>query len=177
MTGGSRRSATSGLLSQEAQIEQHKQNLERLLKNLDSLRKQREDRARDLELYDETLEKLNARISELRIEITLNEDKSKQSVEIIETLTKEISMQAGEYEIVKERIKELGEKLSSIDELEAIVKSRGEEYDSLVSMQKTESGERKSERDQLSEEVMNLRIKITQTKSDLDSFDSEMFRH
>ncbi|MBO7151931.1 MAG: hypothetical protein J6V77_03740, partial [Clostridia bacterium] len=177
VTGGSRRSATSGLLSQEAQIEQHKQNLERLLKNLDSLRKQREDRARDIELYDESLESLNSRISELRIEITLNEDKSKQSVEIIETLTKEISMQAGEYEIVKERIKELGEKLSSIDELEAIVKSRGDEYNSLVSLQKTESGERKSERDQLSEEVMDLRIKMTQAKSELDAFDGEMFRH
>jgi chromosome segregation protein len=177
VTGGSRRSATSGLLSQEAQIEQHKQNLERLLKNLDSLRKQREDRARDLELYDENLEKLNGRISELRIEISLNEDKSKQSATIVETLTLEISQQAGEYELVKERIKDLGEKLSSIDELEALVESRGKEYDSLVSLQKTESGERKTERDQLSEEVMNLRVQIAQTKSELDGFDAEMFRH
>ncbi|MBO5777501.1 MAG: chromosome segregation protein SMC [Clostridia bacterium] len=177
VTGGSRRSATSGLLSQEAQIEQHKQNLDRLLRNLDSLRKQREDRARDIELYEETLEKLNARISELRIEITLNEDKSKQSVDIIEALSKEISQQAGEYELVKARVNELTEKLSSIDELEELVKSREAEYDTLVALQKTESGEKKSERDQLSEEVMNLRVKIAQTKSDLDAFDSEMFRH
>ncbi|MBO7151872.1 MAG: hypothetical protein J6V77_03445, partial [Clostridia bacterium] len=177
VTGGSRRSATSGLLSQEAQIEQHKQNLDRLLRNLDSLRKQREDRARDIELYEETLEKLNARISELRIEITLNEDKSKQSVDIIEALSREISQQAGEYELVKARVNELTEKLSSIDELEELVKSREAEYDTLVALQKTESGEKKSERDQLSEEVMNLRVKIAQTKSDLDAFDSEMFRH
>ena len=177
VTGGSRRSATSGLLSQEAQIEQFKTNLERLNKNIDSLREQREERKRDLELYDEKLEKLNARIAELRIEITLNEDKSKQSVAIIESLTKEISQQAGEYEIVKERVKEITDKLSSIDELEAIVKERGEEYDNLVSLQKTESGERKSERDQLSEEVMDLRVKIAQIKSELDGFDAEMFRH
>ncbi|MBO7151733.1 MAG: hypothetical protein J6V77_02735, partial [Clostridia bacterium] len=75
------------------------------------------------------------------------------------------------------RVNELTEKLSSIDELEELVKSREAEYDTLVALQKTESGEKKSERDQLSEEVMNLRVKIAQTKSDLDAFDSEMFRH
>ena len=177
VTGGSRRSATSGLLSQEAQIEQHKQNLERLLKNLSSLREQREDRARDIELYDEKLEALNTRISELRIEITLNEDKSKKSVELIESLRQEISQNAGEYEIVKERVKDLTERLSSIDELETLVKSREQEYDSLVAMQKADKGERKSERDQLSQEVMDLRVKMAQIQSELDGYDAEMFRH
>ena len=177
VTGGSRRNAISGLLSQEAQIEQHKSNLERIRRNIQTLRDQREDRQREIELADEKIEALSSKISELRIEITLNEDKAKKSFEIVETLTAEISSGAGEYEIVKARIKDLTEKLSSIDELEALVKTRGDEYNTLVALQKTESGERKSERDQLSEEVMNLRIKMTQTKSELDGYDADIFRH
>ena len=177
VTGGSRRHATSGLLSQEAQIEQCKSNLDRLNRNLNSLREQREDRKREIELCDERIESLTTKIGELRIEASLNEDKAKISFEIVETLTKEISADAAEYDIVKETVKSLTEKLSSIDELEAIVKSRGEEYNALVSLQKTESGERKSERDELSTEVMNLRVKMTEIKSELDGCDADIFRY
>lgn len=177
VTGGSRRHATSGLLSQEAQIEQCKANLDRLNRNLNSLREQREERKREVELCDEAIESLTSKISELRIEASLNEDKAKASFEIVEALTAEISRDAAEYEIVKETVKSLAEKLSSIDELEAIVKSRGEEYNTLVNLQKTESGERKSERETLSAEVMNLRVRMTEIKSELDGFDGEIFRH
>jgi chromosome segregation protein len=177
VTGGSRRHATSGLLSQEAQIEQCKANLDRLNRNLNSLREQREERKREVELCDEAIESLTSKISELRIEASLNEDKAKASFEIVEALTAEISRDAAEYEIVKETVKSLAEKLSSIDELEAIVKSRGEEYNTLVNLQKTESGERKSERETLSTEVMNLRVRMTEIKSELDGFDGEIFRH
>ena len=176
VTGGSRRNATSGLLSQEAQIEQFKANLDRLNRNVNSLREQREERKREIELCDEAIESLTARISELRIESSLNEDKAKISFEIVETLTKEISADAAEYEIVKEQVKDLTEKLSSIDELEALVKTRGEEYNTLVNLQKTESGERKSERDELSAEVMNLRVRMTEIKSQLDGYDGDIFR-
>ncbi len=177
VTGGSRRTSTSGLLSQEAQIDQFKNNLDRLARNIKSLRDQRDDRLREIELCEEKVTELNARINDLRIELTLNEDKSKNALELVETLTKEISAGAGEYEIAKERVKDLSDRLSSIDELEALVQSRGEEYHALVSLQKTESGERKSERDSLSEEVMNLRIKMTETNNVLTSVDADIFRH
>ncbi len=177
VTGGSRRTSTSGLLSQEAQIEQFKANLERLNRNINSLRQQREERQIEVKVCEDQVEVLNTRINELRIEVSLNEEKAKKSFELVETLTKDISSNAGEYEIVKERVKDLTDKLSSIDELEALVKSRGEEYNTLVALQKTESGEKKSERDALSEEVMALRIKMTEAKSALDGVDADIFRH
>lgn len=78
----------------------------------------KEDREQELKDCEERIESLNKEIGELRIDNGLNEDKAKQAFEVTEALKAEIAEKAKEYEIVKARIKELDEKVSSIDELE-----------------------------------------------------------
>ncbi len=176
ITGGSRRSQNSGLLSQEKEIEAARANLERTKSNIANLHAQREEREREIEEFDGRLSELGNEISETRINCTLNEDKAKQSELIVQTLNEEISRDAAEYEAVSGSVKEIARKISSIDELENTVKNRQAEYGKLLETSKSKSTEQKSERETLSEEVMNLRLLLAGHKSKLDSVDADIFR-
>ena len=94
-----------------------------------------------------------------------------------EALKAEIAEKAKEYEIVKARIKELDEKVSSIDELEKIVNERKEEYTSLLESSKNTSSEQKSERETMMTQVTEMRVKLAGYKANLDSIDQELNRY
>lgn len=176
ITGGSRRSQNSGLLSQEKQIEQAKNNLERIRSNIARLKEEREDRQREIELAEEKIAELSQQMSAISIENSLNEDKFKQADSVIGILKSEIASDAEEYEKVRVEIKTLAEKIALIDKLESEVKGKQEEYGELLSASKSKNTEQKSERENLNTEVMDLRVKIAGHKSALDGFDSELFR-
>lgn len=176
ITGGSRRTQNSGLLTQEKQIEQAKANVERIRSNIARLNEQREERQAEIRQAEEKIARLAARISELSIENSLNEDKAKQSAAIVESLKLEIADDAAEYERVRAVVKELAEKISSIDVLESEVKEKQEQYGTLLEASKSRSTEQKGERETLSGEVMNLRLQIAGHKNALDGYDAELFR-
>lgn len=177
ITGGSRRSQTQGLLAQEKKIEQAQANLEKIKNNIALLNNQRAEREQELKDLTDRIEQLNQEISELRIENSLNEDKSKQAYEVTQSLQEEISKNAEEYEIVKARIKELEEKISSIDELEKVVAEKKEEYTSMLESSKNVSSEQKSEREVMAEQVTEIRVKLAGHKSILDACDQDLFRY
>lgn len=176
ITGGSRRSQTQGLLAQEKKIEQAQANLEKIKNNIALINNQRAEREQELKDLSDRIEQLNQEIGELRIENGLNEDKSKQAYEVTQSLQEEISKNAEEYEIVKARIKELEEKMSSIDELEKVVAEKKEEYTSLLENSKSTSTEQKSERETMAEQVTEIRVKLAGHKSILDACDQDLFR-
>ena len=176
ITGGSRRTQNSGLLSQEKQIEQAKQNLERIRNSIARLNAQREERTAEIAEADAKLAEISARISEVSIEVSLNEDKARQASEIVEKLREEIAADAVELEKVKVLIKTLEGRLGDIDELEKNVKQRQSEYGALLETSKSQSTEQKSERENLSAEVMNLRVKLAEQKNSLEGYDTELFR-
>ncbi len=176
ITGGSRRSQTQGLLAQEKKIEQAQATLDRIRKNISTFNTQRADRELELQTYDETIEALNKEISELRISTSLNEDKAKQAFEITENLKVEISRNAEEYEIAKATIKDIDEKIKSIDELERVVADRKEEYTTLLEASKNVNTAGKSEREEMSTKVMEMRVKLAGHKSALDGYEQDLFR-
>ena len=177
ITGGSRRSQTNGLLAQEKKIEQYKTSLEKIKDNISLLTTQKEDRERELADCENTIESLNKEIGELRIDSGLNEDKAKQAFDVTESLKAEIAKNAQEYEIVKARIRELEEKMSSIDELEKVVNERKEEYTSLLQSTKSASSEQKNEREIMMTQVTEMRVKLAGFKANLDSIDQDLNRY
>lgn len=176
ITGGSRRTQNSGLLSQEKQIEQAKANVERMRSRIASLGAQREERLAEIAAAEEELQAVSARISEVSIETTLNENKAKQAEETVAQLREEIAAEAAELEKVKAIIKALAEDLGDIDRLETDVRQRQEEYDAYIEASRSQSSEQKSERETLSEEVMSLRVRSAEQKNAIDGFDTELFR-
>ncbi len=177
ITGGSRRTQTQGLLAQEKKIEQAQANLEKIKNNIVMFNRRREESEQELQMCEERIETLNKEISELRIENSLNEDKAKQCFEATESLKIEISKNAEEYEIVKARIKELEEKISSIDQLEKVVSEKREEYNALLASSKSVSTDQKSEREQMAEQVTEIKVKLAGHKSILDGIDNDLFRY
>ena len=177
ITGGSRRSQTQGLLAQEKKIEQAQANLEKIKNNIALINNQRAEREQELKDLSDRIEELNKEIGDLRIENGLNEDKSKQAYEATQTLQGEIAKNSEEYEIVKAQIKELEQKISSIDELEKVVAEKKEEYTSMLESSKSTSSEQKSEREIMTEQVTEMRVKLAGHKSILDSCDQELFRY
>lgn len=176
ITGGSRRTQNSGLLSQEKQIEQAKANVERMRSRIAGLTAQREDYTAEIAAAEEKLAEISARISEVSIETTLNENKAKQAAETVEQLREEISADAAELERVQAILKALAADLGDIDKLETDVKQRQEEYGALIEASKTQSSEQKSERETLNEEVMNLRVRLAEQKNAIEGYDTELFR-
>lgn len=177
ITGGSRRSQTQGLLAQEKKIEQAQATLEKIKNNIALLNRQREEREQDIRDCEEKIEAYGKEISELRIENSLNIDKAKQALDVTVSLQAEISKNAEEYEIVKARIKELEEKISSIDDLEKVVNERKEEYNTMLASSKNTSTEQKSERELMAEQVTEMKVKLAGHKSVLDGCEQELFRY
>lgn len=176
ITGGSRRNQTQGLLAQEKKIEQAQANLEKIKKNIATLNSERAERESELHGCDARIEELNHEIGELRINTGLCEDKAKQAFEVTETLKTEIQHDAEEYEIVKATIKDLEDKISAIDSLEKEVNERRDEYNALLAASKDVSTEQKSEREEMSAQVMEMRVKLAGHKSALDACDQDLFR-
>lgn len=176
ITGGSRRTQNSGLLSQEKQIEQARNNLERIRSNIARLNAQREERTAEIAEAEEKLAGISARISEVSIETSLNEDKARQCADVVVALKEEIAADAQELEKVVAVIKALDGDLVHIDELEQDVKKQQEEYGVLLEASKSQSTEQKSERETLSTEVMNLRVRLAEQQNALDGFDTDLFR-
>ena len=175
ITGGSRRNQTRGLLAQEKNIENAQLNLDKIRHNIEKLGEQRSEREREIEEYATRIEEISGQLGELRIESGLNEDKSKQALDVSEALQLEIKNDTIEFEKVKAQIEELASKIGSIEKLEAEVASKREIYNDLLSL-KDKNSEQKSEREVMSAKVMEIKLKLAEQKSALDNCDAETFR-
>ncbi len=176
ITGGSRRNQTQGLLSQEKQIEQAKASLNKLKNQISMFNDNRAEREEEVRQCEKRIEELTAEISELRITCGLNEDKAKQAFEITEALKAEIQSGAEEYEIVRASVKDLTDKIESIDELEKQISEKREEYNALIASSKNRSSEQKNEHQEMSQVLMNIRLKRAGHQSALDACDADIFR-
>lgn len=175
ITGGSRRNQTRGLLAQEKNIENAQANLEKIKSNIAKLSAQRQARQGEIAECDGRIEEISKQLSEVRININLSEEKAKQAFETSETLTREIENDSVEYEKLKAQIADLQSKISSIDSLEQVVAAKKDEYTELLTM-KDKKNEQKSEREIVSAQVLETRIKLAEQKAALDACDSDLFR-
>ncbi|MBO4555020.1 MAG: chromosome segregation protein SMC [Clostridia bacterium] len=175
ITGGSRRNQTKGLLAQEKNIENAEATLEKIKDNISKLSAQRQARADEIVECEGRLEKVTKELSEVRVEINLNEEKSKQAFDSSESLQLEIKNDSIEYEKLRAQIDDLQSKIAQINKLEDLAKEKKEEYNALLQM-KDKNVEQKSEREIVADQVLKIRIRLAEQKAALDSCDSDLFR-
>ncbi len=174
ITGGSRRS-TNGLLSQDRKIEQLRESLERVKKNIATTTALITEKQAEVASCEQSIDSLNKEIAELRINVGVSEERAKQAFDVTEALQNEIRQDAEEYENVKAQIKELANKLASVDTLERLVTEKKGEYENLV-VAKSENSKQKSERETVSQQFTELRVKVMGIKTAMDSLSQELFR-
>ncbi len=176
ITGGSRKSHLSGLLSQEKEIELAEINLEKLRKNIDAIEKMRSSREREIQNCERQIAQMSSKISEFRIDAGLNEEKAKSTSEYVEKLKAEIDVEAGQIEEIAFNLKDIQSKLNLIDKHEELVSQKSTEYTQLLAETKAGSGESKNEKQLLNDEVMDLRLKVVQKRNDIDSLKADISR-
>ncbi len=175
ITGGSRRSQKSGLLSQEKQIEQLKANLNRIRKNIEILTSQREENQREIILADETIVALDKDLQTLRIDNARATEKFEQAREDLKEIQAEIEANVAEYDEVEAKVKELAEKIKAIDDYQNVVKEKQKEFDILKEM-RSKNAENKSESDELRSLVMDLNVRYASCESTINSIDMDLTR-
>ena len=175
ITGGSRKNQTLGLLSQEKKIEDLQASIERSIKGMNALTGRKEECEQEARIAEQRIGELNGEISQIGIEIGINEEKSNQSAAITERLQKEINDGSHEYEVLQITLKEIDAKLNSIDELEKITAEKKEEYTALLESSKNTNNRQEDESEQLSQRVMDLNIQKANMQSTIATLDSELF--
>lgn len=168
ITGGSKRNQSQSLLAQEQNIASAVAAVEKYKTNIATMRARLADKEDEIKDCDEKIATLGAKIGDLKVEISLNESKSKQTLDMIDILNAEISDAAEEYEKIRAIVADIDEKINSIDRLEKIAAERKDEFSSLYEESRTQGTQQRSERQQLQEQVMQSRIALASLNSEID---------
>ena len=168
ITGGSKRNQSQSLLAQEQSIASAFAAVEKCKSNIATMRSRLADKEDEIKECDARLEQISAEMSELKVDISLNESRSKQAFEETQRLNAEISESAEEYEKIRAIVADLDAKISSIDELERVAAERKDEYTSLYEESRSQGTQQRSERQELQEQVMQTRIMLASLNSEID---------
>lgn len=167
ITGGSKRNQTS-LLAKEQEIASLAANIEKQKKNIATMRSRLEDKDEEIKQCEESLQTLSAKLSELKIEIGLNESRLEQATANARHLTDEIAETEREYESAKATVDGLDEKINSIDRLEKLASEKKAEYTNLYEQTLSQGTQQRTERQEVQEQVMQMRILLATINSDID---------
>ncbi|HKL94174.1 MAG TPA: chromosome segregation protein SMC [Clostridia bacterium] len=176
MTGGSRRNEKSGLLEQEKNIAIAKENLEKLKLNLSKIMNMRAEKQKEIQESEHHLTELESNLSEVKVNCTLYEERTKLATQSVEKLKVEIAADAVDLETIQSSVKELNQKIDSIDKLEKYVAQKKEELGSISQISKTSSTDKKIEKEKELNHLMELRLEIATLKGTIDGLDAEIFR-
>lgn len=178
ISGGSVRNSQlrESVLQKDAEIKKYAEEIESYKNRIALLKGQYYETQQEIAECDRLLSEYTEQLSNLRIELGLNEDKAKQSAEISERLKNEISEGAKEVDLVRDRIRQIDEQLNDVDVLEKTVAEKKDEINFMLENSKTTNTSKRSEREDLNEQVTRMRVDLAERKSELDSWDSEIFR-
>ncbi|MDD4839459.1 MAG: chromosome segregation protein SMC [Clostridia bacterium] len=176
MTGGSRRNEKSGLLEQETNISNAKENLEKLKHNLSKIMALRAEKQKEVQETERLSQEIESQLGELRVSCSLFEERSKLASKNVEDLKTEISVGAKDLEELQFAVKELTQKIGSIDQLEQSVAQKKDELGSISQRSKSSSTDKKIEKEQVLNRLMELRLEIATLKGTIDGLDAEIFR-
>ena len=175
ITGGSRRSQRSGLLSQEKEIERLQASVDKLRSEIRTMQAMRDDRKREIQLADETVAELDGKLATLRLECSLADDKCEQARAAVAELEAEVERLSATYREVEASLAELDKQIKAVDDLEQVVVSRRREHEELSKLRSV-SSEQKSERETLAAQVTEMSVKNAEQTAAVDGAEAEISR-
>ncbi len=176
ITGGSRRNQTQGLLSQEEKIQNVQNSIEKTKKNIATMRADSEKKKEEIEALSTTIEQLSANMTDLKIQAGLCEDKLRIARQTAEELQAEIASGAEEYERLRASLADLEQKLAAVDAFEKMAAEKKEEYMAMYNASRSQNSEKKTEKDELGERVMQLRLKMATIAGQVDAANNDYSR-
>ena len=176
ITGGSRRSETSGILSQDKSIDDTKQNIERTKKNIEQLEKLQETKTNQIKELDETLRSMEQEVNTLAINISLYTEKVESFEARKNAIQPDLEKNKAELEEINAKLDDLNQKISQIEKIQEDVDKNKEKYSEIFSQNQDKGEEQKSEATELMEKVLALSKQTATKKGELDSISNDIFR-
>lgn len=175
ISGGSRKNDRMSLLDQERQIEALEESVNKLNSNLNELLKRKAEYEKSIEECDEKSQTITRCLTDIKSNFGLYEERQRLSRENVTRLKEDIASCEAELAEADRIVGELTLKISSVDALEESVKQKKELFGNLHE-QKTDSKEKKSQRDSLFKLLTDLKIESTILKGEIDKLSDEVFR-
>lgn len=176
ITGGSRRNQTKGLLTREAQIEQATAQVEKIKSNIANHEELRIEKETEIAVLDERIAELNKEMTELHIELRINQESAGKAQENVTALQAEVDETAAEYELIKAQIKELAEQLDYVEQLERTAAEKKAEFSTKIEVSKSESSKQANERQALMEQRSAANYKKLELKNSIIACDTALHR-
>jgi len=176
ITGGSRKSAVSGFLSQEQEIDAKKALIEKYEKNVNIFITQRDKLAQELQDIKTSLENHITEINELNYEVKLTKERYDNAKNTHDTLTDELKNHNEDLDSAKRELTNIDEQLKRFNDLEEIVNKKKNDIASSKEINNTDKSEANKEYDELISIITQLNIQLTSEKAKYEQADTDLFR-
>ncbi len=176
ITGGSRGAESTNILAKDREIAEITANLEKTRRDFDGVVKLCIQAEQDIADNDKTIKTAESNIAALRIELSVAVEKLSKSEEAIAEYEGEIQRKANEIHELSELVRDTEEKLALADKMEEDIKAQRIDADQTVEAKKSEYDENRKLQAELSNTLMDIRLKITQLKKDMEQGDLDVSR-
>ncbi|MBO5910530.1 MAG: chromosome segregation protein SMC [Clostridia bacterium] len=177
MSGGSKKSAESSLLSKDNEIKALTKNIEKNTKYLDELEQTNKTILEQVVALRRLREENTLKLQQFNTDYASKMSKLQAQQDKLTSLEEEIKQYEAQLSVAKQFIKELQDKIDSVDSLESDITSSQKQMDENSSTTQSMYEQLKSRRENYNTEITDLKIKIASSEEKIKSLEVEIERY
>lgn len=177
MSGGSKKSNDSSLLSKENEIKNLKTNIQDKTKELDAVNSQLSTYNENILKLKELLNKETADLQELNNSYYTSSTKLEHSSSRLNDLEEEIFSLSAQMKVAQNIVDDLTSKIDSIDQVELDYNATQQKVGEFNQTNKTAYEELKQKREQYLESLTQSKVKIASTEEKIKSLEKDIETH
>ncbi len=173
ISGGSKKKATTNLLSRENEINEHKDKLNKAKAELTKAYAEAENVKRESQEIQNELTEHNERLRETDVRLATENEKFAKFKSALEENSAQVNAIKEDSKKTVARIEDIENQLHSVDELEGAISKNKQEVTKLIEQRRAEFEEKKAEREACAERLVQLRLNVQSKESESLSLKSE----
>lgn len=177
MSGGSKKSADSSLLGKESEIKMLEQNIAKNQKYLQELETTNQKIMEQVVSLRRNREEGAVKLQELNSEYVAKISKLQSQQDKRNTMAEDIKQYELQLKLAKDFVNELQAKIDSVDSLESDITSSQKQMDESSNSTQSMYEELKSKRENYSNELTDLKVKIASSEEKIKSLEMEIERY
>ena len=177
MTGGSRRSEASSLLSAERELAAAKEELASSALRMKKLGEESERLEKSTQARRETVEAADAKLHALELDFAVVNEKLEKAMLDLNEHLREAEDLSRDSRAIEDRIRKIESDLARVDELESKVSGQKESADDQRTRTRDEYDALRKKRDQISADSTQAKVEIARVESQIASAVSDIERY
>ena len=176
ISGGSKKQSTTNLLSRENEINVHKEKLAVAKRELQDAYKKAEELKEESARVQSELTEHTERLREVEVKLATESEKGAKFTSALDENAEQVQKIKLDSEATLKRIESIEQQLRSVDELEGNIAKDRQAASRLIEQRRVEFEDKKREREQCSEELTAIRLKVQATEAECDVLRTESER-